>query len=59
MENSKKYFIHKLAPCRESNYKEAWMCRTGNITTVSTKSITKCIELHLKKINKIESVKVK
>lgn len=51
MENSKKFFIHRLKPCRKSGYKEAWMCRSGNIETISQK-LDKCIRLHLRKINK-------
>lgn len=52
MVREKPYFIHRMPPCRDNNYKESWMCRTGNVVTYSTVSLSKCIKAHLKKINK-------
>lgn len=40
-------------PCRERNYKAAWVAKTGNIITTSTVSKEQAIEKHKKKLRKI------
>lgn len=35
---------------RERNYKMCFVCRTGNIETISTVSAVRCIKKHLRKI---------
>ena len=40
-------------PCRERNYKAAWIAKTGNIITTSTVSKEQVVEKHKKKLKKI------
>ena len=40
-------------PCRERNYKVAWVAKTGNIITTSTVSKEQAIAKHKKKLRKI------
>lgn len=40
--------------CRELNGKEGWMCRTGNLVTVSTVSREKCVRNHLHKLRTVK-----
>ena len=40
-------------PCRERNYKAAWVAKTGNIITTSTVSKEQAIAKHKKKLRKI------
>lgn len=40
-------------PCRERNYKAAWVAKTGNIITTSTVSREQAITKHKKKLRKI------